>query len=191
MKKIAAVMAFAIGINLGCQTVAAGSGLDGLLLGAGSGALIGQAAGRNTHSTLAGAAVGAMIGYALDNGVDRGSRAYYGYTPRRIVVRPESQETCREMEMLGTIDGRPEKIYGTACWQDGEWVRIDDDWWSRSRPVVYRPLIIEKEIHVGGDRHRHGHHRDHDRRWGGRNDDRHFDRDRHDRGSRLIFRAER
>lgn len=179
MKKAMLVAAMALGVTLVNQAVAEANGLNGMLLGAGSGALIGQAAGRNTQSTLVGTAVGAMIGYALDNGVER---PRYGYQPRTIVVRPENQQTCQEMEMLATIDGRPEKVYGLACWQDGEWVRIEDE---RPLPVVYQPVIIHEEYRYGGRGHyRHGRHWARDRRW--------EDHDRDDHGpSRVIYRAER
>lgn len=144
VKKLLAVVTIAFGLALADKAGAESSGLNGMLLGAGSGALIGQAAGRNTESTLVGTAVGAMIGYALDNGVARGPS--YGYQPRVVVVRPESQRTCREMEMLATIDGYPEKVYGLACWQDGVWVRVGEE---RPRPVVYRPVIIHEGYRVG------------------------------------------
>lgn len=181
MKKMLALAAVAVGLLVADQARAGSNGLNGMLLGAGSGALIGQAAGRNTQSTLIGTAVGAMIGYALDNG---GGQPSYGYQPRTIVVRPESRQNCREMEMLATIDGYPEKVYGLACWQDGEWVRIVEE---RPLPVVYRPIVIHQEYewrerdhhrpYWAEGRHRRGH--DHD------------DHDDHDRRSRVIYRAER
>lgn len=181
MKKMLAVVTVAVGLSFANQAVAAGNGLNGMLLGAGSGALIGQAAGRNTQSTLIGTAVGAMIGYALDNDGPR-----YGYQPRTIVVRPESRQTCREMEMLTTIDGYPEKVYGLACWQDGEWVRVVEE---RPLPVVYRPVIIHQEYHWRDrDHHRHGRHWAEGRRGKGGHD-RHRDDD-HGR-SRVIYRAGR
>lgn len=144
MKKLLAVVTIALGLACADKAGAGSSGINGTLLGAGSGALIGQAVGRNTESTLVGTAVGAMIGYALDNGGARGQS--YGYQPRMVVVRSENQQTCREMEMLATIDGYPEKVYGLACWQDGVWVRIEEE---RPRPVVYRPIIIHEEYLVG------------------------------------------
>ncbi|MDD5758364.1 MAG: glycine zipper family protein [Desulfobulbaceae bacterium] len=144
MKKLLALVTIALGLALADKAGAGSNGVNGTLLGAGSGALIGQALGRNTESTVVGTAVGAMIGYALDNGVARGPS--YGYQPRMVVVRPENQQTCREMEMLATIDGYPEKVYGLACWQDGVWVRIEED---RPQPIVYRPVIIHEEYRVG------------------------------------------
>ena len=59
-------------------------GVNGLLLGAGSGALVGQAIGRDTEGTLIGTAVGGMLGYMVGNEMDKG----YGhpYPPPQPVV---------------------------------------------------------------------------------------------------------
>lgn len=54
-------------INTGCAT----KGRTGALAGGGVGAIIGQAAGRNTEATLIGAAVGTGIGYIIGNEVDK------------------------------------------------------------------------------------------------------------------------
>ena len=51
----------------GCAT----KGRTGALAGGGVGALIGQAAGRDTEATLIGAAVGAGVGYIIGNEVDK------------------------------------------------------------------------------------------------------------------------
>lgn len=46
-------------------------GMNGLLLGAGSGALVGQAIGRDAEATLIGTAVGGVLGYMVGNEMDR------------------------------------------------------------------------------------------------------------------------
>jgi len=51
----------------GCAT----KGRTGALAGSGVGALIGQAAGRDTEATLIGAAVGAGVGYVIGNEMDK------------------------------------------------------------------------------------------------------------------------
>jgi surface antigen len=151
------------------------------LLGAGSGALIGQAIGRDTEGTLLGAAVGSVLGYAIGNEMDKGG----GYRPtvhttvyqqpRMVVVRPESQKLCRETEVLATIDGRPETLYGTACWQDGEWVMMADE--PPPPSFITQTVILREREH-----YRHGGHRHHrGRHW-----------DEHERGEherRVIYRA--
>jgi len=187
MKKILAVITIAFGLNCTSHAAAESNGLNGMLLGAGGGALVGQAIGRDTKGTLIGTAVGSVLGYAIGNGMDRsggGYRTTQVYQPpiyessRVVVLRPESQETCRETEMLATIDGRPEKVYGTACWQDGEWVRLADE---RPRPVISETVILYEDRWRGDHHRRHGHYRPDFRRGGGHG--------RHDHQSRVIYRA--
>ncbi len=68
------------------QAMAQDHGINGLLLGAGSGALVGQAIGRDTEGTLIGTAVGGVLGYVVGNEMDKN---YYGgrpYPPPQPVV---------------------------------------------------------------------------------------------------------
>jgi uncharacterized protein YcfJ len=48
--------------------------IGGLVLGAGGGALVGQAIGRNTESTVIGTAVGGVIGYIIGSEMDNSHR---------------------------------------------------------------------------------------------------------------------
>ncbi len=182
MKKGIIVATIMCGLSFAGQVQAGSNAASGLLLGAGGGALAGQAIGRDTRGTLVGAAVGTVLGYAIGNEMDKGGAGprYYQppvyMAPRVVAVRPESRETCREMELLATIDGRPEKVYGTVCRQDGEWVRLAEE-----RPqVIYETVIIRDEYYrygrPRGDYRRHDHD-DHD--------DHH---DRHGRGRRVRHR---
>lgn len=165
MKKMFVVTAIALGLTLADRAGAESNGIDGMLLGAGGGALVGQAIGRNTKGTLIGAAVGTVVGYAIGNEMDKGrSRRATGYSyqpplveRRRVVVRPESLESCREAEMLATIDGRAEKVYGRACLQDGVWVGVTEEEWPQ--PVVYETVVFIDHDHRH-KHHRHGHHRE-------------------------------
>lgn len=69
------------------QAQAHNQGVNGLVIGAGSGALVGQAIGRDAEATLVGTAVGGMIGYAVGNEIDRGyGRAHIA--PRPVVYGP-------------------------------------------------------------------------------------------------------
>lgn len=172
MKKYAIIL-LAVSLMTGCfnQAEAQENGMNGLLLGAGSGALIGQAIGRNTEATLIGTAVGTMLGYIAGNEMDKtgGVRvrsAYppaYSYPPPPIRYRPgyhhseslpgrrHAERVCRETEMLATIDNRPEKIFGVACLENGEWVfqsdnvniaqtiiiEEDDDWYKHKRRTAH------------------------------------------------------
>lgn len=182
IKRGIAGLALALSFSLPYQAGADSGAINGLLLGAGSGALIGQAVGRNTKGTLAGAAVGAVLGYAIGNEVDKEgvyrpvSQATVYQQPRMVVVRPESQEVCREAEVLATIDGRAETLHGTACWQDGEWLMVTDQ--PPPPFFITRTVMIREQGHR---RHGHRHHRD--RRWDGHG--------REDHERRVIYRAER
>nr|MBF0220850.1 glycine zipper 2TM domain-containing protein [Desulfobulbaceae bacterium] len=130
------------------------NGVDGFILGAGGGALIGQAIGRNTEATLIGTAVGSMLGYMIGNERDKNGVAnqvsyrtpvrQYPQT-RYVTVVPapqtEPEPICRETEMLAEIDGRPEKVYGTACLQNGEW-------------ILDRSELVTQTVIIGSKKHR-------------------------------------
>ena len=63
-----------------CSTVgpaAAGDRkVNGLLIGAGSGAIIGHAAGQTTESVILGTAIGGAVGYAIGSSLDRPKKPY-------------------------------------------------------------------------------------------------------------------
>ncbi len=61
----------------GCASTGTTTTTDGALIGAGTGALIGQAIGGNTGSTLIGAAVGGLAGGAIGNNEEKKNRRYY------------------------------------------------------------------------------------------------------------------
>ena len=158
-------------------------GVNGLLLGAGSGALIGQAIGRNTGATLLGTAVGSVLGYIIGNEMDKGgyvaqpvrvasgpaqpvpefsdwrherprSNAPRMYVEKRMIA-PLAQ--CREAEVLGTINGRPRTIRTTVCRErDGRWVTQ-----QQGRPLiverttVYRGVRVPDRFRCPDDDHRH------------------------------------
>ena len=65
----------AITLPAGCSTDAR----TGALLGAGIGALAGQAIGGDTTSTLIGTAVGAGAGYVIGNESDKAKHQRYGH----------------------------------------------------------------------------------------------------------------
>jgi len=60
--------------------------LNGLIIGGGSGALVGQAIGRNTEATIIGATVGGVLGVIVGNELDRNlSKVHYHYRPKAEV----------------------------------------------------------------------------------------------------------
>jgi len=135
--------------------------LGGLILGAGGGAIMGQAIGRNTQSTVVGTAVGSVIGYIIGSEMEKDSHVrtrtvshqstpvihkqtqvtryeyyepYVTYNPRRSPVNNHQYQystKCREAEILGTINGKARKMTGTVC-------RTQNGWELVSEPVSYR-----------------------------------------------------
>ena len=74
MKKMQlTVIMVLIGSSMVVESRAQDRGIDGLVLGAGGGALVGQAIGRDAKATLLGTAVGGMVGYMVGNEMDKGN----------------------------------------------------------------------------------------------------------------------
>lgn len=181
------LLATCAGILLVSQTVQAGeTAQTGALGGAAGGAILGQAIGRNTKGTLLGTAIGGVLGYMIGNEMEKDQgRTMRVYSPPPRMVRQyeyeeEAAADCREVEVLANVGGRPERVYSTACYENGVWVLQD------SGRVVSRTVIIDRDR---DDPPRWGH------RWGhGRGHDRdhwrsgHYYRDRQCDNTRIIFR---
>ena len=141
-----------IGILLIASAITAQAGdhrhndIRGVIVGAGGGALLGQAIGRNTQSTVVGTAIGSVVGYLVGSEMDRKSGysnnviyrrqqpvRYEYYEPVEQYNHPQTFErhaqrrNCREAEILGTINGKARKMYGTVCKTDGVWQLISED----------------------------------------------------------------
>lgn len=147
------------------QAQARNAAQTGVIGGAAGGAIIGQAIGRNTEATLIGTAVGGMLGYIIGNETDKSSgqtvqydRTVYQYpAPARMRV---AEDVCRPTEILATIDGRPEKIYATACLEDGRWMLYDDSGAPVEQTVIIdrqsyypAPVHVYERNYYGGKRH--------------------------------------
>ncbi len=175
MKKLA-LLVMIIFLSWHTNAAARNNGLNGLLLGAGGGALIGQAIEHNTEATLIGTAVGTMFGDMIGNEMDKGGGPQvYTYTThrrpyappvvrrtyyRRVPVEEYREPVCRRTEILAKIDGEAEKVFGVACLEDGNWVLRND-----GEITVDRTIILEEWERP---RHRvshHRHHRRHDKVW--------------------------
>ncbi len=119
----------------------------GTLIGAGTGALIGNQFGRGggkVAATVAGAVIGGFVGNRIGASMDeedrrraaeaqyaafedgqrtewRSPNGHYGYvTPRRSYSYQSM--SCREFEQTVYINGQPETMVGKACRQpDGTW----------------------------------------------------------------------
>jgi hypothetical protein len=74
--------------------------------------------------------------------------------PPRVVRQYEDDEDdgdCREVEVLAQVNGRPERVYSTACYENGAWILQD------SRRVVSQTVIIDRdrEYHPARGHYRH------------------------------------
>ena len=165
-----------VGILLASQNVQAGDAAqNGAWGGAAGGAILGQAIGRNTRGTLLGTAIGGVLGYMVGNEMDKGqgvqpSQRYYPPPPPRVVQQyyeEDNTPNCREVAVLAMVNGRPERVYSTACYEQGAWILQD------SGQVVSRTVIIDRDRYEPPRwGHYRGHEREHWRRIG------HFNRER-------------
>ncbi len=136
---------------VGCETTG-GPGPKaaiGGLGGAAAGGLFAATAGGSAAGIAAGTIIGGLIGGVIGDRLDAADRRqadraaahafetrptgssvawhnpdsgrYGSVTPTRTYQRPNGQY-CREYQQTVTIDGRPQKSYGTACRRpDGSW----------------------------------------------------------------------
>lgn len=65
------VVAFALSVLLLTNAHASNRQVGGLIIGGGTGAIVGQAVGQNVESTIIGATVGGILGVAIGNELDR------------------------------------------------------------------------------------------------------------------------
>lgn len=136
MKKLIIVAAvLVLGMASSQPASANDRGLNGLIIGGGSGAIVGQAIGRNTEATIIGATVGGVLGLIVGNEIDRQQVSVnrYRYEPRhhprtarkwnRSYHQP--QKRC---ERIVTIEqGRhfDQRVVKTVCWEEREVGRRD------------------------------------------------------------------
>ena len=131
-------------VLLGCSTKAQTGAGVGALGGGLAGSLIGSSKHRERNA-LIGALIGGVIGYAVGNEMDKydrmrlndtleTGRSYqttswinpdtgnqYEVTPRPATSNASGQP-CREAEIRGIVNGRPETMVTTACRRsDGRW----------------------------------------------------------------------
>lgn len=138
------IVAIFLSLTFAAHGNAGDNAVGGLLIGAGSGALIGSATGKNTESVLIGTAIGGAVGYAIGNSMERPSHAVYhsdyrqpsefryhdyrphAYYPPKPVhhySRPYSfhrdygrhHSDCRETIIYKKERGRVSKIVKSSC----------------------------------------------------------------------------
>lgn len=128
-----------------CADPYVSKGTQGAVGGAATGAVLGQAIGRNTEATLIGAAMGTLLGYMIGNEMDKYDRQQLNNAYERgpsgqpvtwvnpdsgnnyqVVPQPATTSSagrvCRKAEINATIDGEPQTTYSTACRNSaGQW----------------------------------------------------------------------
>ncbi len=119
------------------------------LLGAGLGALAGQAIGRDTEATLIGAGIGAGVGYIIGNEKDKKAAQTHDYTQStpltgtRWKIVSLAMENKPEYEWV-TVEFRPDGKVVTTRYEPGGTKTITEE---RYR-VVGKTLIIHKTDYI-------------------------------------------
>lgn len=128
---------------------------NGVIIGAGSGAILGQAIGQDTEATLIGTAVGGLFGYMIGNEMDRnGNRVVHHrtYQPPRTYShkvintgRPfapkyknryrNADKVCKKTIKIKERHGRTKKVVTKTCWYEDSYGHRygKKDHWKRSR----------------------------------------------------------
>lgn len=146
MKIYSTILLVVLVVVSGCAEqggIAGNKGLIGAGAGAATGAVAGQAIGKNTESTMIGVALGAVAGYIAGNEWDKYDASMlnkiettksgdtiawsnpdngnqYKVTPQPVIYG--DQGTCRPTTMTATIDGRTETVHTKSCRQpNGTW----------------------------------------------------------------------
>lgn len=147
MKKIILIVSLSIASAVSAQASDhRHNDIRGVIVGAGGGALLGQVIGRNTQSTVVGTAIGSVVGYLVGTEMDKREVystnvvyrqnqpvryeyyepvARYNHSPGWQKAAPRGN--CREAEILGTINGRAKKMYGTVCKTPQGWQLVSQD----------------------------------------------------------------
>ena len=100
--------------------------VNGALIGAGGGALLGQAIGHNTRSTVVGSAVGSVVGFIIGNEIAHNQYRHDTLRSRRLPVRYERhfrghgyrqpRTFCRKNVTVDRWHGQVKRRVTTTCW---------------------------------------------------------------------------
>ncbi len=132
-------------LSAGCETRAQ----TGTTMGAGIGALVGQAIGRNTQATLIGTAIGAGVGYIIGNEQDKKAAKDYdlsqptALTGTKWKVISLVMEDKPEFETM-TVEFRPDGKVVTTRYEPGGTMTITDEKYR----IVGDTLIINKSDYL-------------------------------------------
>lgn len=132
---IACVVLLSATINSNAQ--AEHNTTNGVIIGAGSGAILGQAIGRDTEATLIGTAVGGLFGYMIGNEMDhQGQRVVhhrtyqpprtYSHTqkfgkpfaPNHIKKVRNTNKVCKKTIKIKERHGQTKRVVTKTCWSN-------------------------------------------------------------------------
>jgi len=126
MKKVSIAAAILLlSVSLFQSAEANDRGLNGLLIGGGSGAIVGQAIGRNTEATIIGATVGGVLGLLVGSDINRQHVYVNTYQPasrhyqtsdrgrNRSYNRPQQQ--CEQIIKIKNGRQYARRVVKTVC----------------------------------------------------------------------------
>jgi hypothetical protein len=111
MKKLMTLSVLILCFSVGCASTGYYNTQKGAAIGAGIGALAGQAIGRDTESTLIGVGTGALLGSIIGNGMDQRAQMY----------RDAQRQTVSNSGYYGSYDRQS---------PPGQWVTVPGHWYG-------------------------------------------------------------
>lgn len=162
MKRIQILILTVLIGSAGASNVYAGhnNSVNDILIGAGSGALLGQAIGGDTESTLVGTAVGGLFGYIIGSEMGRSNhttvhhRSYrpagrHHYNQNINTGRPfgsrydyrdkRKNRVCKKVIQIKEHHGRSKRVVKTSCWYEDSYNKnYYRDGHSRNRHNHYK-----------------------------------------------------
>ena len=130
MKKIVMITVILSVVVAGCANTGRYNTQKGAAIGAGAGAIAGQAIGRNTESTLIGTGVGALLGTIVGNYEDqRATELSSRPDPGQANYHEQTRYVAPEAQILTEPPGQWVKVPGH--WEGNRWIPGYQEW----RPV--------------------------------------------------------
>ena len=110
--------------------------IGGLVLGAGGGALVGQAIGRNTEATVIGTAVGGVIGYIIGSEMDNSHRYTRRVYHHNQPVIHKQRQVIQHNYYYAPVDHPPRGLhrnYAPYGAKRGHYKKHNKQRWARHR----------------------------------------------------------
>jgi surface antigen len=158
MKNFILVVIVAIMLICSMETARArNNGVGGLLIGLGSGAVVGHAIAGNAEGAVVGSFIGGTLGVLIGSEMDRAqslqTRTVYRqngpyhdsrqrHDRRRSIEDVNATRACREAKIPAEVNGRAKNVYATVCREDGRWAVHDDG------PDAKRMVVIKRTVYT-------------------------------------------